>query len=327
MSVQIVKIWHQTFLHSNLACCSTAASKFLVCRSHTSSFRRWPYKYFSYSLHAANDWHGKIYRKAVLQLRHDLLILQASSELIIPSLSSNNLWLWLFSKAKCWQLSMHYIQFFKRKLLAGKTDVLLFVSKKETPALKVSMCQIVNLQWIVRNFLALNGSCKAGCSASQRIVVPSSDFDTGKMSLDMEVQVLMADPPGREFSWVCPERISWSLAYHLKVGGGFPPVAMHSISKSSPAEAMMWSAVSPTRWITISSGFSAMEKMHSVSNSWVPFGILFKGLPAEPTSLHKNQMNSSYKICSLLLGVKYFFRFCALGLSLLFIGFQWRKIL
>ena len=71
------------------------------------------------------------------------------------------------------------------------------------------------------------------------MVVPSSVLDTGKMSLEIEVQVLIADPPGLEFSCVCPERISWSLAYHLKVGGGFPPVAMHSISKSSPAEAMM----------------------------------------------------------------------------------------
>ena len=38
---------------------------------------------------------------------------------------------------------------------------------------------------------------------------------------------------------------------------------MHSISKSSPAEAMMLSALSPTLWITILLGFSEkqIEKM------------------------------------------------------------------
>ena len=119
-----------------------------------------------------------------------------------------------------------------------------------------------HLQWIVRNFLADRGSCSAGCSALHRMVVPSSDFETGRTNREIDVHVLTVFPEGLEFSWVCPERISRSSMYHLRVGGGFPPVAMHSISKSSPAEAVMWSAasLSPTLWITILLGFSEKKK-------------------------------------------------------------------
>ena len=119
---------------------------------------------------------------------------------------------------------------------------------------------VLHLQWMVSSFLAERGSCKAGCSASHRMVAPSSDFETGSTSLEMEVHVLTLLPPGLEFSWVWPVRISTSSANHLSVGGGLPPVAMHSISRSSPAEAMMWSESSPTSWITISLGFSERKK-------------------------------------------------------------------
>ena len=108
----------------------------------------------------------------------------------------------------------------------------------------------------MRSFSAESASWSAGCSASQRIVAPSSALETGNISLEIEVHVL-AFFPGLEFSWVCPDLISMSSAYHRRVGEGFPPVAMHSISKSSPAEAMMLSALSPTLWITILSGFLA----------------------------------------------------------------------
>lgn len=118
---------------------------------------------------------------------------------------------------------------------------------------------ITSLQWIVRCFRAERGSCRAGCSASQRMMAPSSALDTGNISREMEVHVL-AFFPGLVFSWVCPDLISWSSAYQRSVGGGLPPVAIHSISRSSPAEAMMLSALSPTRWITILSGFSGNQK-------------------------------------------------------------------
>ena len=127
---------------------------------------------------------------------------------------------------------------------------------------------------MVRNFLALRGlSPRAGCSATHLTAAPLSALLTGRTSLEMEVQVRILGPiplapeaGGRVSSWVCPEWISWSPVNHLSLAGGLPPVAMHSNSKSSPAEATISCpredspVASPTVWMTMLLGFSARKQ-------------------------------------------------------------------
>ena len=124
---------------------------------------------------------------------------------------------------------------------------------------------------MVRNVFCSNGFCKAGCSAMHLTVAPLSDLLTGNNNLEMDVQVRvlwageltypLGNVDGLMSSWVCPVWISWFPAYQLNFAGGFPPVVIHSSSKSSPAEATTsWRPfsvdVAPTFWMTIVSGFS-----------------------------------------------------------------------
>ena len=124
---------------------------------------------------------------------------------------------------------------------------------------------------MVRKVFCSRGFSRAGCWATHLTVAPLSDLLTGNINLDIDVQVraLLWDmmlfssfnKEGLESSCVWPVWISWSPMYHFIFAGGFPPVVIHSSSKSSPADATTsWCPlnedVSPTLWMTIVSGFS-----------------------------------------------------------------------